>query len=370
MSHDDKLDQIDRYLAALETEANLYAASPALAERQLAFAYFGGGTPSLLSASRIERLLSSLQTAFPWDGVREVTFECAPRSVTEGKLRSLHRGGVTRISLGVQQMNDEVLRANGRVHLVADVERAYEAARRVGFDVVNIDLIAGLVAETDATFETSLDRIIDMAPDSVTIYQLEIPLNTPLWRSLRDGELLSEVASWETKRARLRSAMERLERAGFTVSSAYAAVRDRDRHRFLYQVEQYHGADLLGIGTSAFSHLAGHNQQNLTSLTEYLDKLGDGELPLFRAYVSDDRERMVRELILQLKLGAVERRYFVGKFGVDVVDLLADPLRRLEAEGWVRIDGERIDLTREGLLRVDRFLPSLYLPEHRGVRYT
>ncbi len=369
LSHDDRLDDLDRYIRALESELELHARTPALGGRELDFVYFGGGTPSLLSAARIERLMSALQDVWSWHSTREVSFECAPRSTTTKKLEALRDWGVTRISLGAQQMNDEVLRANGRVHLTADVEAAYRDIREVGFAVVNVDLIVGLVGETDETFDSSLERIVELEPDSVTIYQLEIPLNTPLWSSLQHGEVPT-IASWATKRDRLRRAFDRLERAGYAQASAYAAVRDPERHRFLYQIEQYHGADLLGIGASAFSHIDGFNQQNLPDLGEYLERVEDREPPLFRVYESTPEECMIREFVLQLKLGRVERAYFAEKFGIDLERRFATPLSDLEARGWLGVDDDHVTVTREGLLRVDRMLQSFYLPEHRGIRYS
>ncbi len=370
LSHDDKLEQIDDYLDALIRELGHYAQSPALAGRRPEFVYFGGGTPSLLATPRVERLLEGLQNSLSWDGAREVTFECAPRSVTEAKLRALRRLGVTRINLGAQQMNDEILQANGRVHLVDDIERAYAMIRTVGFDVVNIDLIVGLIDETEQTFFDSLDAVIDLEPDTVTIYQLEIPLNTPLWQSMRDGTLDSDPADWEEKHRRLRDGITRLEAAGYTMCSAYTAARDPKRHEFVYQNEQYRGADLLGIGSSAFSHLGGINQQNQASLGKYLQVTKRGELPLWRAYALTDTERMVREFVLQLKLGLVPLDHFRHKFGTDPRQTFSETLVELQRRGWLEMDDTSIRLTRVGTTCVDRMIPAFYLPEHQGIRYS
>jgi len=361
---------IDAYVDAVLAEAQLYRRTAALAERTPTFVYFGGGTPSLLSAREIERLLRGLQHVFPWARVQEATFECAPQSVTQAKLRRLRELGVTRISLGVQELDDDVLRLNGRVHLVRHVERAWEAIRRVGFDVVNLDLIVGLVGQTEATFSRSLDRVIGMQPECVTIYQLEIPLNTPLYRALHAGALPQAPANWDIKRARLGRGLAALEQAGYTVRSAYAAVRDPRRHRFVYQDEQYRGADLLGIGVASFSYLAGLHFQNVTALDAYLTLVRQGQFPLGRAYALTDDERLTREFVLQLKLGVADAAYFHASFGTDISQRFAEPLRELTQRGWLTVDAGGVRTTREGLLRVDRLLSAFYPAHHRGIRYT
>ncbi len=365
LSHDDREGDLDPYLDALAEELELYSGKPYLAGRELDFVYFGGGTPSLLSSRRIERLLGRLQEAFPWRAAREVTFECAPRSVTERKLEALRRLGVTRISLGVQELDDRVLAASGRIHLVADVERAVAAIREVGFPVLNVDLIVGLADQTDDTFTASLERVVAMAPESVTLYLLEIPHNTPLFRAIVAGAQSPPPGGWTAKRARLARGFARLEEAGYTVASAYTVVRDPARHRFLYQEEQYRGADLLGIGASAFSYLGGVHQQNVASLEGYLARRGTGELPLWRGYALDREERFVRELVLQLKLGWVDVERLRQRHRSDPLRRFAGPLAEHTERGWLTVGGGAIRLERAGLARVDRLLASYYLPRHR-----
>ena len=362
--------EIEAYVEGVLRELELYRAAPGLAGRRPGFVYFGGGTPSLLPTRAIRRLIAGMKSAFPWDEVEEATFECAPRSVTPGKMVELREAGINRVSVGVQQLDDEVLRLNGRVHMTADVERACEAVRTARFDEVNLDLMVGLVGETDESFRASLERVIGMGPDSVTLYPLEIPRNSPLFRSLRDGAAGPRPASWEVKRARLAWAFERLEAAGYALRSAYAAARGARHRRFVYQEEQYRGADLLGLGVSSFSYVAGVHYQNHPALEPYLACVRSNRLPIRRAYVLDDRERLVREFILQLKLGRVGTDRFRRKFGVEVAERFVEPLRWFAARGWLVCDPHEIRLTRKGLLRTDRLLPAFYLPEHRRLGYS
>lgn len=356
------------YLEAVLAEAGIYRGQPFVANRAAAFVYFGGGTPSLLTDRQIARLLGGLQRLLPWNESAEVTFECAPKSVTGRKLHLLRQLGVTRLSLGVQQFDDDVLAANGRVHLVEDVERAYQLAREAGFPVVNLDLIVGLVAETDRTFHHSVERAIELAADSLTIYQLEIPRNTTLFRRLHEPTLIAPP-DWNVKRRRLTAAFSTLERAGYTLRSAYAAVRDPARSGFAYQDAQYHGADLLGLGVASFSYLDGMHFQNLARLDEYMERLAGGELPFARGYPLSPEEQMVREFVLQLKLGQVDRGYFRQKFGIDVAGRMRSVLSSLAERGWLQTDEASIRLTRQGLVRADRMLSAFYLPTHQGVPY-
>jgi oxygen-independent coproporphyrinogen-3 oxidase len=364
------LRDMEAYLDAVLAEVSLYRDLPQLAGRRPSFVYIGGGTPSLLPPESIRRLLTSLRAAFSWSDVEEATFECAPRSVTRAKLREMRRRGINRLSLGIQALDDDVLRLNGRVHLVADIERAWSEIRRVRFDEINIDLMVGLVGETDESFRAGLERALHMRPDSVTIYQLEIPHNTPLYRAVQAGRLEEELPSWEAKRSRLAEAFERLEESGYTLRSAYAAARTgqhRRHRRFVYQEEQYRGADLLGLGASAFSYVCGAHFQNLADVAAYQAAVQERRLPLDRAYVLDREEQMVREFVLQLKLGSINAGYFRDTFAVDIPQRFAAPLERCAADGWLTFDCAGVRLTRAGLLRVDRLLPEFYLPQHASL---
>ena len=369
LSHDDRAGEMERYLEALAREVEMLAAQPAVKGRPLDFVYFGGGTPSILSIPRLEVLFQRLQQVLSWDQAREVTFECAPRSVTLDKLRVLHEAGVTRISMGVQSMDDAVLARNGRVHSSEDVRRAYNLIRQVGFPVVNLDAIVGLVDEDDASFESSLGQLLVLEPDSLTLYQLEIPLNTPLYRALEAGQMQAP-ASWPTKRARADRAFRALESRGYHRRSAYAAVRDVKAHRFLYQEEQYRGTDLLGAGVSSFSYLDGHHHQNVAALRPYLEALESDQLPWNRGAQLSPDERLVREFILSLKLGRVDRAGFRQRHGVDAVERFGATLKQLVAAEQIEIHEDALQVTRSGLLQIDRLLPRFYLPRHRGVRYS
>jgi oxygen-independent coproporphyrinogen-3 oxidase len=250
------------------------------------------------------------------------------------------------------------------------VHRAYEFARSIGFAQINVDLIAGMVGETAENWRECVRKTIDLAPDSVTIYQMEIPYNTTVAKEMKVlGQTSAPVAGWNIKREWVKYAFSELENAGYHVGSAYTAARNPSRTRFLYRDLLWTGGDMVGLGVSSFSHVGGTHFQNRHDLDSYMEYVQRGELPLYRALETTAEERMIRELILQMKLGHVQRKYFQDKFNVDVEESFAEPLAKLQGQGFVSVDSRGILLSRDGLLRVDELLHDFFLPAHRTARY-
>ena len=161
--------QVQSYLDVLGREWELYARQPAIAGRPLDFIYFGGGTPSFLSVRQLRGLVDRLSATTPWSTAREITFECEPGTLTEPKLAAIRDMGVTRLSLGVEHFDDHILELNGRAHRSAEIFRAYSFARSIDFPQINIDLIAGMLGETEEKWRDAVRRTIELDPDSVTI---------------------------------------------------------------------------------------------------------------------------------------------------------------------------------------------------------
>jgi oxygen-independent coproporphyrinogen-3 oxidase len=309
----------------------------------------------------------------PWTTAREITFECEPGTLTEAKLEAIRGLGVTRLSLGVENFDDRVLEINGRAHRSPEIDRAYGFARRLGFPQINIDLIAGMLGETDANWRRSVARTLELAPDSVTIYQMELPFNTTISGDLLKGagRFQEGVASWPTKRRWVAEAFEALEAAGYRARSAYTLVRDPERTRFVYTDRVWDGADLVGLGVASFGHVNGVHMQNADTWESYSAAVAEGEPPTYRAYRPTPEERLIREFILQLKRGSVAPAFFLDKHGVDVLDRFRAPLASLQADGVLEhCSPDRIQLSRAGLLQVDVLLRRFFLPQHTDVRYT
>jgi oxygen-independent coproporphyrinogen-3 oxidase len=361
--------EIRGYIDALLRELETYASSPLIKGRAPSFINFGGGTPSYLSVEQLRTLTDGMKRLLPWDAAREIGFEGEPGTLNESKLKAIRAMGVTRLSLGIEHFDDHVLEINGRAHRSKEVLRAYGSARDAGFDQINVDLIAGMVEETDERWRETVAKAIELKPDSATIYQMEVPYNTTIYKQMKaEGKLEAPVADWEQKRAWVKYAFSEFERAGYSVATTTTVVRDPSV-AFRYRDGLFNGTDVLSVGVSSFGYLKGVNYQNLHDFQPYIDTVNTGTLPTYRAYSLSREEQYIREFGLQLKGGSVLSAAFARKFGTDPRDQFAAPLAILRSRGVLAEEGDRITLTRDGLLQVDRLIFEFFRPEHQTGRF-
>src|SRR6267142_4040507 len=359
--------EIEVYLDALIKEAECYSRMRAFQGRQLRFAYFGGGTPSYISEKQLHYLVNGLNRHVSWSNAEEVTFECAPGTLRRSKLEALKEIGVTRLSLGVEHFDDEILAANGRAHLSAEIYDVYDLARQVDFPQINIDLIAGMVGETESKWRDVVRRALELQPDSVTIYQMELPYNTVISQEIIKQGVASPIADWPTKQRWLDYAFDEFQAGGYRIASAYTLATTAKPCRFIYTDALWHGGDMIGLGVSSFSHFGGVHFQNAHSFEEYIRLLDADQLPLLRALTLTPKQKLIREMILQLKTGALDTSYFNRKFGVEIWKEFQPVYERLSHDDLLERNNGSIELTRRGLLQVDSFLAEFFEPELKAV---
>lgn len=361
---------IEEYVQALIAEIELVSRQPGVAGRELEFVYFGGGTPSYLSSRQLRSLRERMSQYVTWEQAKEVTFECEPGTLSMEKLETLKDIGITRISLGVENFDDKILEENGRAHLSPEVLRAYDWIQEVGFPQVNIDLIAGMVGETDENWLRCVEKAIAMKPDNITIYQMELPFNTVYSKEMKEQGISSPVADWPTKRRWVSEAFDQLLAAGYHISSGNELIRNPETDHFVYRDNVWRGCDLIATGVSSFGHFQGVHYQNLDRIEDYIQSVNEGQLPINRALQPTEHQRLIREVVLQLKEGHINAQTFRDKFGVDILAEFSTPLANQQATGYLTVSGDKITLTRKGLLQVDSLLPEYFEEEHRAVRYT
>ena len=230
-----------------------------------------------------------------------------------------------------------------------------------------------MVGETWDNWKVCIEKTLKMAPESVTIYQMELPYNTVFSKELKvigsdQPDLV--IADWPTKRAWVEYAFAEFLKNGYDQSSAYTVVRNKEKTQFVYRDALWRGADMFGTGVASFGHVNGVHIQNVDTWEQYIEKLDKGELPLGRAFPTTPHERLIREMILQLKTGRLDKTYFQAKYGVDITAEFAEGYRQLESQGWLNFTPRGVELTPKGFLQIDRHLPAFFEPKYRSARYT
>ena len=312
--------EVERYLAALSREIELVSKLPVMGGRPFRFVYFGGGTPSFLSSRQLERLVDRLRANVSWDAAEEVTFECEPGTLSEAKVHTLREIGVTRLSLGVEHFDDDILRDNGRAHESPEIYKAWPWIQAAGFANTNIDLISGMVGETWDKWRDTVRRAIELDADSVTIYQMELPFNTVYSKDILGGVIETPVADWATKRAWVDYAFDELAAAGYSVSSAYTMVKNPEPREL-----QLPRQSLARQRSARHRHRElrprlGRPLPESSRMGAVLRHARSRRVATFARARLSQHQRLVREMILQLKRGYLDVAYFRDKFDVDILE--------------------------------------------------
>lgn len=280
-------DRAERFLTALRKELALYANQANLSGRPLSSIYFGGGTPTVLSADQLCDLLATIRRTFTCQSDIEITVEAHPDTVSDRMLTRLREAGATRLSLGAESLNDAELISIGRPSLAANLLRAVQWARAAGFDDLNLDLMYGLPGQSMESWQQTLAGVVSLQPDHVSCYALTIEPETALAQAIEAGATKQPDPEMQTA---MEQAAERiLERAGYDryEISNYARPGHRCRHNLLY----WQAGDYLGLGPSAQSYMDGCRFGNLADLSGYEARLNEGLLPLdHREVLTPDRQ--------------------------------------------------------------------------------
>jgi oxygen-independent coproporphyrinogen-3 oxidase len=320
--------------------------------------YFGGGTPSLLSAQQVEEIVSAVGEAFRLSPDSEITLEANPGTVGLEYLEGIRRAGVNRLSLGAQSARQSDLRLLERTHSFADVIDAVREARQAGFTNLSLDLMFGLPHQTLAAWQESLSRTLELRPDHVSLYALSLEFGTPMhaWveRGLVPGpdpDLAADMYAW---------ACEDLEVAGFVhyeISNWARKATSADgrsvaacRHNLQY----WRNLPYLGFGAGAHGCAAGRRYANIRSPKAYVRRMSQGigfDFPVSPAGVEQrsipSSGEMSETMMLGLRLldEGVDEATFASRFGVEVDEAFKSPIERLQGDGLIRREDGRLRLT-------------------------
>jgi oxygen-independent coproporphyrinogen-3 oxidase len=313
----------DRYIDAVVSE--ILADRPAAPLRTV---FIGGGTPSSISASSIERLLGALSRQHGLADP-EVTLESNPEHLAQDLVTSLASVGVNRLSMGAQSFDPVVLRALGRRHRPEDIDVGVAAARAAGMASVSLDLIFGHPAETDASWEATLERAIGLDVDHVSTYALTVERGTALSRSIAEG---APAPDDDVQADRYEVAVDRLGRAGF--EHYEVSNHGRPGHRCDYNTEVWAGRPYLAYGLGAHGFRDGTRFRNVRAFDAYVTRVESGGSPRQGVDPIDPWEQEVDRFMIGLRIrDGVE----LGEAGPAFLD--TDSGRRLVLRGILEVDG-------------------------------
>ncbi len=287
---------VARFLPALLGEMDLVARAPWAGAVDLRSVFLGGGTPSLLPAEAMAEILDRLRARFGIEAGAEITVECNPESVSLDRLSGYRRAGVTRISLGVQSLDDRILPTLDRLHTAAQAREAFDAARAAGFEDVSVDLIYGLPALDLATWEETVNGALGWGPDHLSAYALTLDEGS-LWHAAG----ITGMPPEDTVTAQYTRLTQLAAEAGFEhyEVSNYARPGHRSTHNQIYwRAEEY-----LGLGPGACGFLGDVRYGNVKSVERYGAMVAGGEPPVGTHETLTPRQRMAERLILGLRLG-------------------------------------------------------------------
>ncbi|HBR98615.1 MAG TPA: oxygen-independent coproporphyrinogen III oxidase [Gammaproteobacteria bacterium] len=350
----------DRYLDYLGREITLQSALFDAA-RPVEQLHFGGGTPTFLTVDQMQSLIKMLGQHFQLldRDQGEYSIEIDPRSVTPDTIKSLRDLGFTRFSLGVQDVNPYVQKAINRIQPASMNRQIFEACRDFGAKSISMDLIYGLPLQTRETFAATLDEIISMSPDRLSVFNYaHMPAVFRTQRRIREADLPTPQVRLEI----LDMAIQRLTEAGYVYigmdhfakpdDELSQALRDGSLHRNFQGYTTHADCDLIGLGVSSIGSVCGAYSQNEKSLLAYYAEIDAGSLPIARglSLTADDRLRrtIIQQLACQFQL---DMRALPMAPEIDVTDYFAEELHQLQAlqeDGLVRCDEGLVQVTPRG----------------------
>lgn len=346
------LAQINRYVDTVCKEIKLGSEVHGLSRRKVKSIYFGGGTPSILGDEHLTKIVTALGASYDISDA-EMTIEIEPKIVKQRKVRLLNDLGFTRISLGVQSFNDDVLELSNRNHTRAQVRDGLELMLAESNATINIDLLSGLANDTYETWSQSVQEAVDMKIHNITVYKMQTYSNTDFFKhGVRRDDI--KLPTDEEEFDFMNLALDKFEEYNYKASTYFTFNLDGE-YQDGHLKNIWNGGDMYPIGISSFGNLGKSCFQNTSNLNTYYEKLDKSELPVIRTYDLSHAESAIRFILLRAKLTTIHFDGFEQLFGFDLREVIRPTLSELESEDYIRINHNEIQATRKGILFGDYF---------------
>lgn len=339
--------QIEEYVQALIEEIRYY--KEFVKKYEVSTVFWGGGTPSLLTGEQMKALMETLRQTFFIRQNAEITMEANPGTVTVEKLLACQKAGINRISFGLQSVNNEELKMLGRIHTYEEFLESYEAARKAGFQNINVDLISAIPKQTVSSWEQTLQTIISLQPEHISAYSLIVEEGTTFAKLYGEGCKLEHLLPMEEDERRMYERTEELLReAGYHryEISNYAKEGYECQHNLGY----WERKEYLGLGLGASSLIEETRFHNTDEMEEYLRDASNPIL-LRRGQEKLDRQEQMEEFVFLglRKIRGIQEEKFAEMFGEDIWDCYGKNLERVIKEGLLEREEGVLRLTRKGI---------------------
>lgn len=311
--------------------------------------YIGGGTPSILPPKYISDILNTIKDNYTIDNKNlEVTIEVNPGTVNEEKLTKYKECGVNRLSIGLQATQNEVLNTLGRIHTYNDFLDTFNAAKKIGFNNINVDLMIGIPGQTLEDVQESIEEIIKLSPEHISTYSLIIEEGTPFFNKLAENKIT--LPDEEIERQMYWLVKRKLEEAGYIhyEISNFAKKGYESKHNLAcWNQEEY-----VGVGAAAHSYTNNVRYSNVCEIEEYINNYeNNNETNNFIFHEKQTKDSKMKEFMLLglRKIKGIQVQEFKNRFGENPIYLYRKELDKLVSENLLEIDGDTIKLTEKGL---------------------
>lgn len=310
--------------------------------------YIGGGTPSFIESKYITEILKTIKENFVVDEDAEITMEMNPGTVDENKLKDYYNCGINRLSIGLQETNNALLKEIGRIHTYEDFENTYSLARNVGFKNINVDLMLGLPNQNILDLENSINKILDLDPEHISVYSLILEENTVLKNKVDQGILT--LPEDEMERKMYYTVKNMLENNGYIhyEISNFAKKGFESKHN----LDCWNQKEYMGFGAAAHSYTNNFRFSNIENIEEYINNFKNNkEEDNLIFHEKQNRESKMKEyMMLGLrKIEGVNIQQFKNKFVENPIFIFRKEIEKLVNEELLEVDGNFIKLTKKGL---------------------
>ncbi len=339
-------DNVAKYIVYLKKEIDLY--SETLKNHKLKTIFFGGGTPSFIDETYIVEVLEYIYTKIDTSELVEVTVESNPKTLNLAKLRAYKKACVNRISLGVQTLDDQLLKSIGRSHTSGDFYNTHDLLKECGFKNINVDIMFNLPGQQKSDLFDSLKKVSNLNIPHISLYSLSIEEGTPFYEMEERGEI--SLSSEEVERDMYHSAIE------FLRSEAYDQYEisnfSKKGYECIHNLTYWKLKPYIGLGLSSHSNINSLRYGNVSDFDSYFKNIDELEFPIdedTKEFIDRDME-IAEYIMLGLRLNeGIDKREFKKRYDIDVVDIFKGKLEKFKNEGLLEEDDFKIKLTDKGL---------------------